>query len=1255
MDEQRHPEDRSIDVVAMITSAGGLVALINVLRALPAQLPAAVVVQQHLGGQGSALTQILSQRTGREVAWTVDGGLLSAGQILVCPPRARMEVLPDGTCAVIDREVGARDHPHDALLRSLADAYGSRGLAVVLTGMGRDGAKGAVAVRESGGFVIAQSAESAEHESMPSAAAPAAHLVLPLGEIGSVVGDMVHGRPLPRPRSEIEAAAQLFHGPGEIERLLRAKDWFATPLGPVTQWPPVLRAMVRTTLDSGYPMAVWWGPRLIQIYNELWRQFLGTTKHPQALVGRAEETWPELWWFVGPMTEHVMTRGQATGGENMPMLMDRNGLLEEVFATFTYSPITDASGAVAGIHNTALDTTATMVGERRMRTLRAVAAQTTGAETPRRACELAAAALASEPADVPFVLLYLLDHRRRQARLAGAAGLEPGTFAAPHLIDLALGGAVWPVPRLLGETASAKAGDRGGMMVENLDERFKGLLPPPPTPAGALPPRAAFLLPMHLEADANVPGVLIVGLNPHRPFDDGYRGFLDLLTGQISAAVAQARARWREQQRLQRLADLDRAKTEFFSNVSHEFRTPLTLMLAPLEEMLTQADRLPGGMAAEVALVHRNARRLLRLVGTLLDFSAVEAGRLRAHFVPTDLAALTAEIASMFRSAATVAGLELIVDTPPLPEAVWVDQEMWEKIVSNLISNALKFTWTGSIKVYLRALPKHAELVVRDTGVGIPAAELPHIFKRFHRVPDVRGRTHEGVGIGLALVDELIRRHHGRARVTSEEGGGTTFTVWLPLGRRPALGSEPAAEPHPGAIAAAMAEEARHWDADREQTLAAIGLDDTPLPDGLAAPGFAATLARVLVVDDNADMRDYLARLLSPAWEVSVAGDGEEALRLARRDPPDLVLADVMMPRLDGFALLRGIRSDETLAAVPVILVTARAGEETAIEGLLAGADDYVVKPFSARELVARVEAQLQLAGMRRRVAATDAYRLALTDALRSLEDPTVIQQRAVEILGRELRVENAHYAEVDTGAGLIHVYGDYSPGRPPLRGTYPLADWGGDLLARTLGKGETLVVADVTATDMGQDAQARWLGAGACAVVEAPLINVGRWVGHLAVLQSLPRKWTADEIAIVEETAVRTWAFVQRARAEQELRESEQRFRSLADAAPALIWHLDTRGLTRFVNRRYLDYTGLALERVLGEEWHHVLHPDDADGYLAALRGGAASRGAWQSRARIRGHDGLYREFETHASPLFDRDGTYLGQVGISFDVTSG
>ncbi len=401
-------------------------------------------------------------------------------------------------------------------------------------------------------------------------------------------------------------------------------------------------------------------------------------------------------------------------------------------------------------------------------------------------------------------------------------------------------------------------------------------------------------------------------------------------------------------------------KTQFFANVSHEFRTPLTLMLGPLEDTLRgRHGGLPEGAAADLAISRRNALRLLKLVNTMLDFSRIEAGRAQASYEATDLAAFTAELASNFRSLCERAGLRLRVECAPLPggEAVYVDRDMWEKIVLNLLSNAFKFTLAGEIEVRLEEAGGAAQLTVRDTGVGIPSEELPHMFERFHRIEVNRGRTHEGTGIGLALVKELVRLHGGTITVESVFGEGSTFTVTIPLGRahleagriRTADGRASTA-----VAPAAFVEEAARWLPD-----------DAGLNGSVESPRRPGKVARILWADDNADMRAYVSRLLGDRYHVQAVGDGEAALEAARTDPPALILSDVMMPKLDGYGLLQALRADPYLRDIPVILLSARAGEESRIEGMAAGADDYLVKPFSGNELLARVETALQLRRVR--------------------------------------------------------------------------------------------------------------------------------------------------------------------------------------------------------------------------------------------------------------------------------------------------
>lgn len=404
-----------------------------------------------------------------------------------------------------------------------------------------------------------------------------------------------------------------------------------------------------------------------------------------------------------------------------------------------------------------------------------------------------------------------------------------------------------------------------------------------------------------------------------------------------------------------RLGRLDRMKTEFFSNVSHEFRTPLTLVLGPVETLLADPATSPEARSALEA-VHRNALRLLRLVSALLDLSRLEAGRLSARFVPTDLARLTRELAAGFASAFAKAGLRLDVRCDDAIEPVWIDPELWERVVMNLLSNALKFTFEGGVTVTLTNGDAGPLLTVSDTGTGIPASEVDQLFTRFHRVRGARSRSHEGSGIGLALVRELVTLHGGEVAVQSREGVGTEFRVTLRHGRGhlPAPGAAAVAEPSapgpPSPRAAELVEEASAWlRTEPAETL----------------PRTVASEGRILVVDDNADLREHLVRLLTPRYDVEAVVDGEDALQAVRRQKPDLVLSDVMMPRLDGLGLVRALRADPKTRTVPVVLLSARAGQEASVEGLEAGADDYLSKPFTAVELLARVRTHLSLARAR--------------------------------------------------------------------------------------------------------------------------------------------------------------------------------------------------------------------------------------------------------------------------------------------------
>ncbi len=720
---------------------------------------------------------------------------------------------------------------------------------------------------------------------------------------------------------------QFLASPGALGRQIAAFDWATTPLGPLDAWPQSLRTTVNLMLNSSHPIWIGWGPDATFLYNDAYVEVLGAAKHPWALGRPAQEVWSEIWHYCGPLVDKVFQRAASSYVEAVQLFMSRGDWVEEVWYSFSYSPIFNEAGAVGGLFCPSTDTTASRLNARRLAALSALSASALREQDVASACATAMHTIGTNPADVPFALLF--------KRVGDTVRLQQ----TAHVEDAACDIALWPVGQVL----------TSGQAVAVATAGVPGL---PPGLAGQ-PVRVALALPI-------TDGVLVLGISPTRQLDQEYRTFCELVAAQVSAAVQNASAAAEQRQRAEALAELDREKTAFFSNVSHEFRTPLTLMLGPIEQALgDQASRLPAVHHQRLQLAQRNALRLQKLVNTLLDFSRVQAGRMHASYSQVDLAALTRDLASGFRSVIESAGLRLEVDCSALDASAWVDIALFEKIVLNLLSNAFKFTFEGGITVTLRQQGQSAVLAVRDTGVGIAADQQQRIFERFHRVEGTRSRTHEGSGIGLALVRDLVELLHGRIALDSTLGAGSTFTITLPLGRSH-LREEQLADDGDGfsaSVREAFLLEAQRWqpEEDCEEPFLDLVDDDSMLTLG----------AHVLVVDDNADMRDYLARLLRQRWHVATAANGREALDAMARRVPDLVLSDVMMPELDGFGLIAAMRAEPGLHDVPVMLLSARAGEEARIEGISAGADDYLVKPFSARELVTRVDSQLMRSRIR--------------------------------------------------------------------------------------------------------------------------------------------------------------------------------------------------------------------------------------------------------------------------------------------------
>lgn len=739
-------------------------------------------------------------------------------------------------------------------------------------------------------------------------------------------------------------------GPGEMAGLVRSKDWSSTPLGPIEHWPQSLRTTVGLCLASNFPINIIWGAEHTQIYNDGYRVVCGE-QHPAFLGASYPVSWASAWPAVGEPFNMALA-GETSFLENQRMFLNRNGYPEETFFTFSISPIHDETGDIGGLFHPVTETTAAMLAERRTRVVRDLTARLVDAKDVDTVFERAAETLVEFAFDLPFVIFYRLepqDQTDRRYRLAASVGLSSGTSVSPDAIaiDAML---PWPV--------GAAARSRVPELVQGLAPILCGARCGPYEE----PPDAAFVVPISLPGSGPPIAMMIAGASARLPIEDGYRGLYELVGAAVGAALANAQAFEDEQRQAEALAAIDRAKTTFFSNVSHEFRTPLTLMLGPIEEALADGGDLPALQRERLQVAHRNALRVLKLVNSLLDFSRIEAGRMEARFEPVDLANLTVELTSNFRSACDAAGLELVVDCPTLDVPVYLDRDMWEKIVLNLLSNAFKFTFAGHIAVFLVREDEAVALIVADTGIGIPAAELPRIFERFHRVEAQRGRSHEGSGIGLALVESLVHLHGGTASVTSVVAQGTVFRVTLPLGHAHlAAGTvvnDPVETPamRPG-MADIYADEAVRWLPDR------LGQDFDETTRPVDAGG-----TRILLAEDNADMRLYVARILGQAgYGVEIVENGLAALAALRAgELPDLILTDVMMPGLDGFGLLREIRADSTLDGIVVILLSARAGEGARVEGLAAGADDYIVKPFNARELRARIDGAINLARQRR-------------------------------------------------------------------------------------------------------------------------------------------------------------------------------------------------------------------------------------------------------------------------------------------------
>ncbi|GAA2480809.1 ATP-binding protein [Terrabacter carboxydivorans] len=709
----------------------------------------------------------------------------------------------------------------------------------------------------------------------------------------------------------------------EMRELFDRTDWSSTPLGPVESWPPNLRTLVDVCLSSRFPMLVCWGPDLLMLYNDGYRTLLGETKHPGAWSRPVREVWPEVWDVISPMFAEVTGGGGATWVEDELLVVDRAGFLEEAYFTWSYGAIHDDAGSVVGVLNVATETTAKVLAERR-------------ADVSGRLFE--ALADATDPEDVRVRCLRVLRSDNHD-----------------HLaVDLRLAPEGEPLP-----TVDAEG-------------------------------RTVHVVPVVEAGVAEPSGHLLLTENPRQPWGPALQVYAEMCASHVAMALSGIRRLQDERHRAEALTELDAVKTDFFANVSHELRTPLTLIAGPVQDALA-ADGLDPEQRQRFELIRRNTERLTGLVDRILDLTRIEAGGVEPHVVQADVEELVAGIAANFRPAIERTGLTFEVVCDELDHEVYVDVDMFERTVLNLLANALKFTPRGGIELRLTSGATGFSVAVTDTGIGIAEEDLVHVFDRFRQLD--RGedrRSREGAGIGLSLVRQLVDLMGGRIAVESEPGSGSTFAVSFPWGEPAAHAAlRPSITPR---SAESFIHEASSW-VVRDDVAArmvpgshgevgASTSSTSPMSTQPAAGGVRPTL---LVVEDNHDMRDYIARHCVVDYDVVSVRDGVEALEHLRARRPSIVLADVMMPRMDGLTLVREIRADPQLRDLPVVLLSARAGVEASTTGLLEGADDYVVKPFQPVELRARLAANLVRARSRSRDASW------LRAILGAIQEPFVV------------------------------------------------------------------------------------------------------------------------------------------------------------------------------------------------------------------------------------------------------------------------
>ncbi|GAB4447253.1 MAG: hypothetical protein OHK0015_51190 [Chloroflexi bacterium OHK40] len=551
-------------------------------------------------------------------------------------------------------------------------------------------------------------------------------------------------------------------GSPELAERINHFDWESTSLGPISAWPASLITAVGILLGSRFPMQLLWGPDYIHLYNDAYVP-IASAKHPAALGRPGAAIWPEIWATTLEILEQVRSTGEPTWAEDLLLLLDEGGRLEERYFTFSYGPIRGDSGSVEGIFIAVSETTRRVIGERRLRTVRDLGTALGGLTREATVLSAAAEVVEANPADIPFALCYLFERARAGAKLAWAVRLSPGQAAGVQptgAVEWA-DSAIWPVEELQRERVPVV-----------VPLACTGL-PPIIAPPWGVMVEAALALPLALPGEVPI-GFLIAGLSPRLRFDEAYREFLERLANQVAVAVAGARAHARAEQEVE-------IRDSFLSIAAHELKTPLTPMIGKLQLLRRRLGREQVDPRAlrDLELVEAEASRLVTMIDLLLDVSYLRSGQLPIARLPVELGELVRRLVAELEPA--LQSHTLVCELPDGPVLVAGDPIRLEQVLRNLVGNAVKYSpQGGKITLTLQTQAATVALSVADQGIGIAPEALPRIFERYYRGDPVGTGGVGGFGIGLYVVHELVRAHGGDITVESTVGVGSRFTVTLP-------------------------------------------------------------------------------------------------------------------------------------------------------------------------------------------------------------------------------------------------------------------------------------------------------------------------------------------------------------------------------------------------------------------------------------------------------------------------------------------